>query len=1037
MSITSALFKESQTGGTAMFSSFKTVALLLILVLAASTVAAADVDVTFTYRPGGSPGAVYLAGSFNNWSPDKDLMKDDDGDGIYEMTLKLAPGQYQYKFVIDGAWKEDPAAKASTDDGFGGKNSILDVPAGKAALVVGVGADGTAAAAAPATAPAAPAAASASKQAAAGDVRVTFLFEVGKGQTSQVFVAGSFNGWDPTADKMNDDDGDGVYVLVKDLAPGRYEYKFVENGNWLTDENASDFTDDGFGGRNSVLTVTAGTPMIVGMYSKVPDGIEGVAPTAAGAPGAGAAASGQGMKQVTFRFQPVISGVTNVFLAGTFNDWNDSKTRMTDDDGDGVYEVTMMLPAGRYQYKFVVDGTWMTDENADDFVDDGFGGRNSVIVVDDRFDDVKTEMGDGKMMNKDIPLVLDYSMVNPLSENSIEFKTKAHIGDVETVQMLYVIDGSENIVEMEPSGQDGIFQYYRKVLDVPVSTKVSFMFVFADGGELFFATPKGFTGERQAEGGMFHYDTKTLPPFFTPDWAKNGVFYQIFPERFCDGDKTNEQDFKEFYYEGARKLPESGKTNGEYFHFVKNWYDVSGLTRSPYRTDGKPDYYSFYGGDIAGVTEKIPYLADLGITIIYFNPLNEARSNHKYDPVDYKKLDPHFADEAVFKAFIRKAHENGIRVIVDEALNHTGNYFFAFLDAREKGRESKYWNWYEFKRWPLPKGDIPDPLDYYECWWGFGIHPSLNYDLSRPNAQENAITDIKDAQPNKPLVEYLMGVVRYWLGDLDIDGFRLDVPNEVPFWFWKEFRKTVDEVKPDAFLIGEIWGNAMPWMGPHGFHSTMNYKYFRDPVLKFFGQGYGTAAQLDDELAPGRFQYPIQATQVMMNLIDSHDTERYLTTVGNKSEKLMLTALFQMTYVGIPQIYYGDEIGLRGGKDPDCRRTFPWNWEESPRRVKVHDFYRKVIGLRHEYPALRTGDFRTILADGKVYSFLREDDTDRIVVVLNNGGAKQKVDLNLGELGFADGAVLVDRLGERTYTVAGGAVEIELDQLSGAILVLQ
>ncbi|MCK4549408.1 MAG: hypothetical protein KAU49_04535, partial [Candidatus Krumholzibacteria bacterium] len=892
-----------------MFSSFKTSVLLLILVLAASAASAADVDVTFSCQPGGSPGAVYLAGSFNSWSPDKDLMQDGDGDGIYELTLKLAPGQYQYKFVIDGSWQEDAAAASSTDDGHGGKNSVVDVPADGTAMVVGIAAGGTAPPAAPSAVKITPAA----EPASGGEVRVTFLFEVGEGQTSQVFVAGSFNGWDPAAELMSDDDGDGIYVLVKNMAPGRYEYKFVDNGNWLTDENAAEFTDDGFGGQNSVLTVTAGTPMIVGMYSAVPDGIEGVVPAAAGAAGAGAAAAGQGMKQVTFRFQPVISGVTNIFLAGTFNDWNDSKTKMTDEDGDGAYEVTLMLPVGRHQYKYVVDGNWMTDEEADDFEEDGFGGKNSVIVVDDRYDDIKTELGDGEMMNNDISLALDYSMVNPISENSIEFKTHAHLGDVENVQMLYVVDGAENIVSMPPYGEDVVFQYYRHVLEVPISSKVSFMFVYADGGELFFAVPSGFTGERPSQEDMFHYDPETLPPFFTPEWAKDGIFYQIFPERFANGDESNDQDFKEFYYKDVTELPESKQTNGEYFHFVQNWYDVSGLTRSPYRTDGKPDYYSFYGGDIAGVMEKIPYLADLGVTIIYFNPLNEARSNHKYDPMDYKKLDPHFADEATFKRFVEKAHENGIRIIVDKAFNHTGNYFFAFLDAVEKGRESEYWNWYEFKRWPLPEGDIPNPLDYYDCWWGFGIHPNLNFDLSKPNAQENAITDISEARPNEPLVEYLREVARYWLGELDIDGFRLDVPNEVPFWFWKEFRVVVDEVKPDAFLIGEIWGNAMPWMGPSGFHSTMNYKYFRDPVLKFFGQGHGSAAQLDNELAPGRSLYPIQATQVMMNLIDSHDTIRFLTSAKDV-RRLMLAAMFSMSYVGMPHIWYGDEVGMTGGK---------------------------------------------------------------------------------------------------------------------------
>ncbi|HSG27988.1 MAG TPA: glycoside hydrolase family 13 protein, partial [Candidatus Krumholzibacterium sp.] len=416
-----------------------------------------------------------------------------------------------------------------------------------------------------------------------------------------------------------------------------------------------------------------------------------------------------------------------------------------------------------------------------------------------------------------------------------------------------------------------------------ITTKdpLRFCFVFFDGGKRFFATPAGFVEEKPDAGSMFEYSSDSLKPFFTPDWAKNGVFYQIFPDRFRNGDKSNDQDFKEPYYEGVTELPASGKTNGEYFHFVEQWTNVSGLSKSPYRTDGKPDYYSFYGGDIAGVMEKIPYLRDLGITIIYFNPLNEARSNHKYDPMDYLKIDPHFSDEATFKKFTAAAHEAGIRVIVDMAFNHTGDWHFAFVDSKEKGRKSKYWDWYEWKRWPLPSGNVPNPLDYYDCWWGFGIHPNLNYDLSRPNAQENAIDDISQAEPNMAVLEYILQVARYWLGDLDIDGFRLDVPNEVPMWVWKEFRRVVDEVKPDAFLIGEIWSNAMPWLGPHCFHSTMNYKYFRDPVLKYFGQGYGTAEQLDRDLAPGRSVYPLQATQVMMNLIDSHDTERFLNTAGS------------------------------------------------------------------------------------------------------------------------------------------------------------
>lgn len=1010
--------------GTVVTAHLMCIALMLLLTASCAqtppvvTDADGAAGVTFTYRPDGRPNEVYLAGTFNDWDPGADRMRDEDGDGVYELTLLLEPGAYQYKYVVDGTWKEDPHAASYEDDGYGGKNSVVSVSA-DAAVTVGVGIEKKPAA----REPVAPGSA----------VPVTFLFEAGGPAT--VYLAGSFNGWDQAKDLMTDEDGDGIYAVTIELDPGRYEYKFVRDGQWLTDETAEDFADDGFGGKNSVLHVPSdrgGEGLVVGMVEHMPEELADSGTRVGSDLGAE-----RSLKQVTFRFQPVISGLQNVFLAGTFNDWNDSKTRMTDEDGDGVYEATLLLPAGRYQYKFVADGKWITDESAEEFADDGFGGRNSVLIVDDSFEDVKIERGDGEMMHRDIPLVLDYAMVNPLSRERIAFTARAHIDDVELVELVYAVEGgAERTVEMQPAETDAMFRYYRAVLEEPAAARILFTYRYTDGDGVFYARPGGIEPEKPSPAEMFVYSDEVIEPFFTPEWAKDGVFYQIFPERFNNGDASNDQDFTEPYYEGVTELPPGGKTNGEYFHFVGQWNNVSGLTRSPYRTDGKPDYYSFYGGDIAGVMEKLPYLGDLGVTIIYFNPLNEARSNHKYDPVDYLTIDPHFADEALFKEFVRTAHEHGIRIIVDMALNHTGNWHFAFRDGREKGRESRYWDWYEWKRWPLPEGDIPNPLDYYDCWWGFGIHPNLNYDLGRPNAQENGIEDIAEAQPNHDLVEYLLEVPRYWIGELGIDGFRLDVPNEVPFWFWKEFRRVVDEHNPDAFLIGEIWGNAMPWLGPDRFHSTMNYKYFRDPVLKFIGMGQGSASQFDRELAPGRSIYPIQATQVMMNLIDSHDTERFVTVAKN-DRRLMLAALFQMTYVGIPQIYYGDEVGLRGGKDPDCRRTFPWGWADNPRRAAIHEYYTKVIGIRRAYPALRTGTFETVLAEGRVYAYLREDARNRIVVVLNNEDLPRTVELFLDVFGVADDTRFVDVLGGGEHVVAESAVTIELEPLSGAVLVMQ
>jgi len=739
-----------------------------------------------------------------------------------------------------------------------------------------------------------------------------------------------------------------------------------------------------------------------------------------------------GIKYVRFTFQPVIGGVERIFLAGSFNDWNDSTTPMTDPDGDGVFEAEMLLPPGRYLYKIVVDGRWLTDPEAAETEPDGQGGLNAVRVVDDALPDVVFARGDGRIRTDGIPLRLDYDMVNPLDAERVEFRTRTYRDDVERV-ILHALRGSDppETLSMERWGEDSFFTYYRTVLRVGDSS-IRFAFVLADGDRVLYAVPGGFREEPPPVDEMFHYSVEILPRFVTPDWAKDGIFYQIFPERFRNGDPSNDPDFSEPWYRGLTELPPSGKTDSEYFHLVTDWDDVAGLTESPYRTDGRPDYYSFYGGDIAGVAEKLDYLEDLGVTILYFNPLNQGKSNHKYDPVDYLKIDPHFGDEAVFKAFVRDARKRGIRIVVDKAFNHTGDWHFAFVDTRERGEASPYWHWYEWYKWPLPPGGCPTPCDYYDCWWGFPLHPNLNFDLSRPNAEENHITDIREAEPNREVVDYLLDVARYWIGELGIDGFRLDVPNEVPFWFWKEFRAVVDSLRPDAFLIGEIWGDAMPWLGPDCFHATMNYKYFRDPVLNFFALGNIDAAAFDGSLAEGRHRYPDEAVHVMMNLIDSHDTERFLTVAGGDIRRLKLAFLFQMTYVGIPQIYYGGEVALEGGKDPDNRRTFPWDWKSCEIRRDVHAYCRTLIGLRKAHPVLRRGAYRTLQAEGGIHAFARHDEKALCVVVANNADRRQDVTLDLS--GFRV-KKMTDLLSGETHRVRkDGTLSLVLPPYSGVLL---
>ncbi|MFH2051308.1 MAG: alpha-amylase family glycosyl hydrolase [bacterium] len=985
------------------------------------------VEVTFTHQ---APGAaqVFLAGEFNGWSDSADPMANKDG--VWTLVLDLEPGDYQYKFVVDGSWVHDPTNPNTAEDGFGGKNSLAKVPAGAEAYAVGADA-GDAGAEKPLT-----------TGVAAKSCKVTFKYsDPGAGSVN---LAGEFNGWSDSADPMANKDG--VWTLTLDLEPGQYQYKFVADGQWKQDPANPLAADDGFGGKNSVLKVPFGKDAM--------DASSG----APAAPSGGAAATGPApvddgtMRSVEFVYVPVISGVNNVFLAGSFNDWNDSKTRMTDSDGDGSYTVSLLLPQGTYQYKFVVDGQWQQDPNNPEGADDGFGGQNSVLRVDSSFSTIEIELGDGKIFSDDLEPVFDYSTCNPLTPTDISLTARAHLDDVEGVGVEYTIDGGAvRIAELQPVEKDAAYQYYRTTIGLDdAGDRLEYVFRYRDGERLEYLGPRGMSEARPAPG--FVYTREEFPPFFTPEWAKDGIIYQIFPERFANGDEGNDPDFSEPWYEGVHTLPASGKTNGEYFHLVEDWYDVGGLVRSPYRTDGKPDYYSFYGGDIAGIRQKLDYLNDLGVTVIYFNPLNQGMSNHKYDPVDYLKIDPHFASEDEFKAFVQDCHARGIRIVVDVAFNHTGNWHFAFRDAVEKGPDSPYYKWYEFKRWPLPAGrDIPNASDYYDCWWGFGLHPNLNFDLTRSNANENNIDDVEDADPNWPVVEYVLSVADKWLGEYDIDGFRLDVPNEVPHWFWALWNERCKSIKPDCWLVGELWGNAGRWIGPRGFDSTMNYKFFRDPVMDYCGKGVIDAATFDQRLSPGRFQYPPQSVAVMMNLIDSHDTIRFLTSAGDV-RRLMLGAMFSMTYVGMPHIWYGDEVGMTGGKDPDCRRPFDWRYEGNPRAVALRDYYGKITRLRRDTPVLARGSFTTLATVGKGYAYARALDGKLAVVLLNAGDAPVTLDLPgevLANLADGGGLNLDVVVGPETFPRAAGAscatgdkldlsgnktVTVTLPGLSGAVL---
>jgi glycosidase len=752
-------------------------------------------------------------------------------------------------------------------------------------------------------------------------------------------------------------------------------------------------------------------------------------------------ASDAGLKKVTFTFTPT-GHYEQVFLAGTFNGWSTDATPMQ--RKGNRFEISLPLPMGDYQYKFVADGQWITDEKAERFHPDGYGGRNSVVVVDESFQPWDMARGDGDMMTEGLRHSDDAWERSLSPDGTITIRARAWMGDVEMVTLTWhdIKDSLPGLARPCPPGMgnpmvlvdsDGTYDYYGIQVGLP---SFYYYFTFIDGPMRVILDEKGVRDASERDIRPFHFDASQVAAFSTPDWVKDAVIYQIFPERFANGNSANDPDFSEWYYEGLTTLPPSGKTNGEYFHLITDWYDVAGLNVSPYKTDGKPDWNSFYGGDIAGVRQNLDYLEDLGITAIYFNPIFEAKSNHKYDAADYMKIDPHFATNEEFAAFVADCHGRGIRVIIDLAINHTGHTFWAFVDARERGRESEYWDWYEWKQWPIPGNKVWTPAnasDYYDCWWNFGQMPNLNFDLAHAGQDEQKIKDIADAQPNWPVVNHLLEMAEYWLEEADVDGYRLDVASDVPFWFWELFRERVKQTKSDAYIVGELWGASPEWINGKYFDATMNYKFFRDPVLAFIARGDITAPEFDRALAPGRLIYQQEGVQVMMNLLASHDTERFLTTAGGDVRRLKLALLFGMTYVGAPTVYYGDEVAMVGGGDPDCRRPFYWKWPDEAERVGLHDYCRNLIRLRQEHRCLARGDFRTLLAEGTVFAYHRSVPGDEAIILLNAGTEETMVSVPVK----APMASLKDVFTGETVAVSQGpegmAFTVTLPVLTGTV----
>ena len=590
-----------------------------------------------------------------------------------------------------------------------------------------------------------------------------------------------------------------------------------------------------------------------------------------------------------------------------------------------------------------------------------------------------------------------------------------------------VINGLKK--EMSKCATEGLFDYYSVTLTC-TDDPVSYYFVIYDDDDKVCYNKLGWAENNQSE-----YNFSFIPGFKVPDWAKGAVVYQIFVDRFCNGNPANDVENNEYYYTGShsRKVSYWGK-------YPDN-LDVS----------------NFYGGDLQGVRSKLDYLQSLGVDAIYFNPIFVSPSNHKYDTQDYDHIDPHLAvieeDEnhamadwekhngfarryirrvtsqvnleksnAYFSDLVKEVHGRGMKIIIDGVFNHCGS-FNKWMDREgiyldKEGYEdgayqsviSPYRSYFHFNR---PNENYSD----YEGWWGFETLPKLNYEDS------------------PELIENIMKIGEKWVSPpYNVDGWRLDVAADLGHspqfnhWFWSRFRKRVRKANPEAFIFAEHYGDPAPWFDGRQWDTVMNYDAFMEPVTWFLtGMEKHSDSRDDRLLGDGIYffdsmfrnmsRFPRPSLDSALNQLSNHDHSRFLTrtnrTVG-RTETLgaeaaafgidkrvfRLAVTSQMTWLGSPGIDYADEAGQFGGTDPDCRRTYPWGNED----VELIEFHKQLTAMRRRVHCIRMGSLKKLDAGHGYIAYARFDSEDCAVVLVNVRDEEIRLSVPVWEAGVDAGA---------------------------------
>lgn len=489
--------------------------------------------------------------------------------------------------------------------------------------------------------------------------------------------------------------------------------------------------------------------------------------------------------------------------------------------------------------------------------------------------------------------------------------------------------------QMKKVATDRYFDYYQYNYATN-DPRLGYYFLISDGKATHVYSESGVTEDFNDEYAYFHYFQypfiNPIDVHTIPPWVHEAVFYQIFVERFYNGSRSND--------------PQN----------VSPWGEL-------------PKPKSFSGGDLQGILEKLDYLKELGINGLYLTPIFESPSNHKYDTTDYRKIDPSFGDKDLLCKLVKQAHEKDIRIILDGVFNHSGYFFAPFQDVLKNGGQSEYADWFHFLEFS-ENGGKPK----YRCFGTSENMPKLN-------------------TSNPQLKKYLFDTVVYWMKEAGIDGWRLDVSDEIDHQFWRDFRKLVKDINPEAVIIGENWHNSYPWLMGDQFDGVMNYPVTKS-CIRFFALQEISADEFAEDLSSSLMWNSDQANFSMLNLLDSHDTVRFLTWCQGDKEKLMLSILFLFSYVGIPCTYYGTEIGMEGNGDPDSRRTF--DWDESHWEKDLLGFYKQIITFRKSCKPLQYGNIQ-MWADDEVFYLERDYDDEKVLTVLNNTGENKNVLLPVGK----------------------------------------